>query len=141
MASERGDGRKARGNAGETAAQAYLERRGFKIVDANVRFGKLSGLSGEIDIVAWDGPTLCFVEVKTRRGAVGRVSPIEAVTPAKQRQIARLATAYAARHGLLTSDTEIPMRFDVVSVTLAPGPDETVRHIALLRGAFLAPDD
>jgi len=141
MASKQGDGRQARGKAGEAVAQAYLERRGIKIIDANVRFGRKSGLSGEIDIVALDGATLCFIEVKTRRGAVGRVAPIEAVTPAKQRQIARLATAYAARHGLLTADAEIPMRFDVVSVTLAPGPDEAVRHIALLRGAFLAPDD
>jgi putative endonuclease len=137
MASERGDGRQARGKAGEAAAQVLLERRGYRIIDANVRFGHL----GELDIVAWEGPTLCFVEVKTRRGVVGRVAPVEAVTPAKQRQIARLAMAYAARHGLLSGDAEVPMRFDVVAVILAPGPDETVRHIELLRGAFLAPDE
>jgi putative endonuclease len=141
MASERGDGRQARGKAGEAAAQTYLERHGFKIIDANVRFGKNSGLIGELDIVAWDGPTLCFVEVKTRRGRVGRVAPVEAVTPSKQRQIAQLATAYAAQHGLLSGDVDVPMRFDVIAVTLAPGPDEAVRHIQLLRGAFLAPDD
>ena len=52
----------------------------------------------------------------------------------------RHAAARFIRHAL-SSDAEIPMRFDIVSVTLAPAPDEAVRHIALLRGAFLAPDD
>jgi putative endonuclease len=136
-----GDGRQARGKVGEAAAQAFLERRGYLIVDVNVRFGSTSGLVGELDIVAWDGPTLCFVEVKTRRGHVGKVVPAENVTPAKQRQIARLALAYAARNGILDGDTEIPMRFDVAAVYLAPGEEATVRHVELFPGAFAAPED
>jgi putative endonuclease len=135
-----GEGRLARGKVGEAAAQAMLERRGYVIVDVNVRFGSSSGLVGELDIVAWDGATLCFVEVKTRRGYVGTVVPAENVTPAKQRQIARLALAYTARNGLLDSDAEISMRFDVVAVYLVPGEEATVRHVELFPGAFVAPE-
>ena len=132
-ASAKGDGRGTRGRRGEEAARDLLERRGYSIVDVNVRFGR----TGELDIVAWDGPTLAFVEVKTRRG--GRaVSPAEAVGPAKQRQLARLALTYAARHGLTD---EVPLRFDVVAVTLAPGDDGPICRADLIRGAFLAPED
>lgn len=140
--------RTAVGRIGEAAAQQLLERRGYRIVDVNVRFGKTRGLIGEIDIVAWDGPTLCFVEVKTRRQQrfFPGGSPAEAVTPAKQRQITRLALAYAGQHELLAGDAdEVALRFDVVSVVLSPGRDEeapaTVRRADLIQGAFLAPDD
>ncbi len=138
MASTKGDGRAARGRRGEEVACALLERCGYRIVDVNVRLGRKLGLGGELDVVAWDGPTLCFVEVKTRR-AVGSlpVAPAEAITPAKQRRIARLALAYAARYGL---GDDVPLRFDVVGVTLH-GDGETARHTDLIRGAFLAPDD
>ena len=137
--------RKAKGNQGEAAAQTLLERRGYRIVDVNVRFGsRRDGLPGEIDIIAWDGPTLCFVEVKTRRQSA-IASARGAVTAAKQRQIARLALAYAAHYGLLESGADAPLRFDVVAVTLAPERDETqearIQHTELLKGAFLAPDN
>ncbi|MBC8102549.1 MAG: YraN family protein [Cytophagales bacterium] len=147
------DTRRQKGNQGEAAAQALLERQGYRIVDVNVRFGsRRDGLPGEIDIVAWDGPTLCFVEVKARRGNTF-ATPYEAVTPAKQRQIARLALAYAAHHGLLGDAAEVPLRFDIVAVTLSPGREDPgnngassgvvslVRRAELVRGAFLAPDD
>jgi putative endonuclease len=139
MASVKGDGRGARGRRGEEVAQALLEREGYRIVDTNVRFGAKSGLVGEIDVVAWDGATLAFVEVKTLRAAPGRVvAPGEAVTPAKQRQIARLALAYAVRHNLC-DDAAVSSRFDVVTVVLR-GDGETVLRATLERGAFLAPD-
>jgi putative endonuclease len=141
VSSVKGDGRGARGRAGEEAAQALIERSGYRIVDTNVRFGRTSGLTGEIDIVAWDGPTLCFVEVKTRRGTPGRVFPEEAMTERKQRQIARLALAYAAKTDLLSGDSDVGLRFDVVTVILAPGADDRVRRAELWRGAFLAPDE
>lgn len=144
--------RKERGNLGEVAAQAFLEARGYQIVDINVRFGsRRDGLPGEIDIVAWDGPTLCFIEVKTR--SQSRIASARgAVTMAKQRQIARLALAYAAHHGLLDDEADAPLRFDVVAITVTPGragaasggPDKTeslVRHTELIQGAFLAPDN
>ena len=128
------------GKAGEAAAVELLERRGYVVIDANVRFGAKSGLIGELDVVAWNGDTLCFVEVKTRRGAVGRVAPGENVTPAKQRQIARLASAYLARSGLGEGDESLSVRFDVALVILAHGESGRVLNVTLLPGAFLAPD-
>jgi putative endonuclease len=147
--------RKQRGNLGEIAAQEFLEKRGYRIVDVNVRFGsRRDGLPGEIDIVAWDGPTLCFIEVKTRTQS-NIATPQGEVTPAKQRQIARLALAYAAHHGLLEDGEEginAPLRFDVVAVTVSPGRQSTtagqegenhsfVRQTKLLKAAFLAPEN
>ena len=132
--------RKAVGDTGEAAARAFLTRRGWSIVATNVRFGPRSGLKGELDIVARDGQTLAFVEVKTRRGDPRFVMPAENVTPAKQRQIARLALAYANREGFLAGDAEETLfRFDVVTVVLA-ADGATVRKIELREGAFLAPD-
>ena len=129
-----GDQRVVRGRRGEEAARVLLERRGYQIVDVNVRFGKRSGLRGELDIIAWDGQTLCFVEVKARRQGWGDIAPAAAVTPAKQTQIARLAVAYAIRYGL---NDGIPLRFDVVAVLL--GRDgETIVRADLIQGAFLA---
>ena len=148
-------GRIVRGRAGEEAAQLLLERRGYRIVDTNVRMGaRRDGLPGEIDIVAWDGSTLCFIEVKTRRSGgplIEGMTPSESVTPGKQRQIARLALAYAARHGLLEDEANIPLRFDIVAVQLATRPDKNidapdaevslfVRRADLVKGAFLAPE-
>lgn len=105
--------RKAIGNRGESAAVAFLEAQGYRVVDTNVR--PLPGMArGEIDIVAWDGDMLCFVEVKTRRSA--GAEPVEAVGPRKQKQLALLAEAYLALHDL----DDIPCRFDVVTVIHAP---------------------
>lgn len=138
------DVRQARGRLGETAAQTFLERQGFVLVDVNVRVSGEDAPRGELDIVAWDGPTLCFIEVKTRQQRVGE-TPAEAVTPAKQRQIHRLALAYVNRAGLLADDVEIPFRFDVVAVEIAPdgrhGNESSVRGVQLIRGAFLAPEE
>jgi putative endonuclease len=125
---------RARGKVGEAHALAALERRGYRIVDTNIHLGARSGLIGELDIVAWDGATLAFIEVKARRGRLS--IPTEAVTPAKQRQIAQLALAYAAQHGLLEAE-DIPFRFDVVAVWLS-GADDEVARVEILAGAFLA---
>jgi putative endonuclease len=71
---------------------------------------------GELDIVALDGEVLVFVEVKTRRSAeTGH--PAEAVTPAKQRRLTRLAVTFMKRHALLDRKA----RFDVVAVTWPEG--------------------
>lgn len=129
--------RRAAGIAGEAAARAHLESLGWEILDANVRFGPRSGLKGELDLVARDGAAVVFVEVKARRGDPGRVVPQENVTPTKQRQIARLALAWAARAGVL-EDGVTPLRFDVVAVVLSE--DDAVRRLTLIREAFDAPD-
>lgn len=99
------------GQRGEAAAARYLRRLGYKIV-ARSQHSRM----GEIDIVAVDGRTVVFVEVKTRQSHEAG-HPAEAVTPEKQRRLTRLALGYLKRHGLL----ECPARFDVVAVTWPAG--------------------
>jgi putative endonuclease len=95
------------GYLGERAAEKYLKRRGYKIVARGLR---LRG--GELDLVAVDGRTVVFVEVKTRRSAhFGRLE--EAVQERKQYRLTRAALFYLKRHGLL----EHHSRFDVVAIT------------------------
>lgn len=103
--------RTALGRAGEEAAARRLTELGYRILARNHRFR-----FGELDMVAEEQGCLVFVEVKTRTGG-GYGSAAEAVTPAKQRQLVRLAAAYLAA----TGGAERPCRFDVV--TVEPGPD------------------
>jgi putative endonuclease len=103
--------RVALGKTGEDLACRELERRGYAIV---ARRHRCRG--GEIDIIACDGATLVFVEVKARDGhAFGSAS--EAVTAQKQRRIVRLASEYVMRHHL----SGRPCRFDVVSIHFDAG--------------------
>jgi len=99
------------GKTGEDLACRELERRGYAIVARRYR-----RRGGELDIIAKDGPTLVFVEVKAREGSACG-APAEAVTPYKQRRIARVALDYLARHRLL----DAPCRFDVVSIQVDRG--------------------
>jgi putative endonuclease len=106
-----GEDRQALGRAGEAAAAAYLEARGYRIVARNFRCRE-----GEIDLVARRGSTLAFVEVKTRRG-VGRGAPLEAVDARKQQ---RMVTA--AQHFLMTRPARARvLRFDVIGILWCPG--------------------
>lgn len=101
----------ALGKTGEDLACRELERRGYAIV---ARRHRCRG--GELDIIARDGPTLVFVEVKARDShAFGDAA--EAVTWQKRQRIVRLASEYAMRHHLSDS----PCRFDVVSVEFDDG--------------------
>ena len=95
------------GKRGEAAAARRLKQLGYKIVARGVR-----DTLGEIDLVAVDGRTVVFVEVKTRASHDGG-RPAEAVDADKQRRLTRLALAYLKRNGLLG----YPARFDVVEVT------------------------
>ncbi|NLC59454.1 MAG: YraN family protein [Armatimonadetes bacterium] len=107
------------GERGEQAAAAYLERAGYRIRERNYRTPR-----GEIDLVAEEGETLVFVEVKTRAD-VRRGQPREAVGRRKQ-----LRMAWAAYHYLEQHPEERPCRFDVVEVLLdGPIPDiHLIRH-------------
>ncbi|GAA1758381.1 YraN family protein [Luedemannella helvata] len=100
--------RAAVGGYGERVAVRLLAARGMVVLDRNWRDGR----RGELDIVARDGDTLVFCEVKTRRGtAFG--TPAAAVTPAKMRRLRQLAAAWLAAHpGTGGAD----LRFDVVAV-------------------------
>jgi putative endonuclease len=102
------DDRHILGQTGENLACAELERRGYVIVARRYR-----RRGGEIDIIARDGETTVFVEVKARTGrAFGGGE--EAVTWFKRRRITQLALDYLARHRL----AHCPCRFDVVSIRL-----------------------
>ena len=101
----------ALGKTGEDLACAELERRGYAILARRYR-----RRGGEIDIIARDGQTMVFVEVKAREGrAFGEAC--EAVTANKRRTITRLALDYLMRHRL----AECPCRFDVVSIHFESG--------------------
>jgi putative endonuclease len=95
------------GRAGEDLACDELRGRGYAILARRFRTR-----DGELDIVARDGRTLVFVEVKTRRSCRFG-TPLEAVTPEKRRKIVAMAADYLARRRPGAS----PCRFDVVSVT------------------------
>jgi putative endonuclease len=99
------------GKTGEDLACAELEKRGYAIIARRYR-----RRGGEIDIVARDGPTIVFAEVKARDGrAFGEAA--EAVTAFKRRRITQLALDYMTRHHL----SNCPCRFDVVSIQFDAG--------------------
>jgi putative endonuclease len=94
------------GKIGEDLACGELERRGYVIVARRYR-----RRSGELDIIARDGQTTVFVEVKTR-GGLEFGAAAEAVTSLKRRRMVALARDYLARHRLV----DRPCRFDVVTI-------------------------
>jgi putative endonuclease len=95
------------GQRGEDAATRYLKHQGLRILER----GHDSPL-GELDIIAIDGRTVVFVEVKTRTSDDAG-HPTEAVDDAKQRRMTRAALAYLKAHRLLDTSA----RFDVVAIT------------------------
>jgi putative endonuclease len=115
------------GRRGERAAADYLLALGFELVASNFKTGvgrnrRGAVVQNEIDLVAYEGPLLCFVEVKTRRS--DRFAAPEAnVDLRKQRQVTRAARAYRRLLGLQNA----PHRYDVVTVILPP-PDEEGRE-------------
>jgi putative endonuclease len=109
------------GARGEDLAARLLKREGYLLVVSNftVPIGRNSRgaqVTGEIDIIAIDGDTLCFVEVKTR-SYEHIAAPSAAVDLRKQRQIIRAGKVY--RRIFNIRDT--PVRYDVVSVVMQPG--------------------
>ena len=121
------------GKLGEAYAAAYLEQRGYRLVAANFTLPVGRNLRGvvvnaEIDLIAYDGDTLCFVEVKTR-ASDWFAPPQVNVDLRKRRQVARAARAYR-RLFELENET---YRYDVVTVVL---PDDSTPRIELLRNYF-----
>ncbi len=120
LAALRGQG--ALGRRGERAAEKHLRRNGYRIVARNFR-----AAGAEIDLVAIDGDTLVFVEVKTRRSRAAG-APEEAVDERKQKRMRRAAEVFARRYRA----DEIEMRFDIIAVDASGKRLE----IELLRNAF-----
>ena len=117
----------ATGMRGEREALFHLRRLGYVVV---ARRWKTPKLRGDVDLIAWDGEWLCFVEVKTR-GSRGVVTAEAAVDEGKQKMLRRMARAYL-RGFPEAARKEIPVRFDVVSVYLQPAGIE----FEVQKGAF-----
>jgi len=121
------DPRPQLGRLGEQLAAEHLVRRGFQIVERNYRTRW-----GELDIVAFDGRTLAFCEVKTRRASRSGVAPLEAVRSHKRARVRRMAGRW------LIERPDRPyaqnLRFDAIGVIL----DRSDRLVRLehLEGAF-----
>lgn len=111
------------GRRGEDLAVETLKRAGYAILDRNARFGR-----HEIDIIAREGDTIAFVEVKTRRSG-DFAGPEDSVTPQKQQHLIAAARRYKAKR----PDPEAYYRFDVVSIVL---PETGAPRIEIIRDAF-----
>ena len=122
------DPRPQLGRLGEDLAAEHLIRRGFQIVERNYRTRW-----GELDIIAFDGRTLAFCEVKTRRASRSGIgSPLEAVRGLKRSRVRRMAGSW------LIERTERPradkLRFDAIGITL--DPNDRLLSLEHLEGAF-----
>lgn len=121
--------KRATGTLYEKKAGEYLKNCGYEILEYNYRCP-----FGEIDIIARDGEYLVFCEVKYR-SSLKKGSPLEAVTPKKQRTISKCALYYMAGKGM----PDIPCRFDVAAITGAGGERNGncgTEQIELIQNAF-----
>jgi putative endonuclease len=109
---------------GEDHAARFLNSKGYRIKERNYRTR-----AGEVDLIAEHGDTLVFIEVKSRT-SVEFGTPVEAVTPWKQRTIATIASSYLS----LRERRERLTRFDIVAVYLTP--QGRVTKIEIIPGAF-----
>jgi putative endonuclease len=112
------------GKSGETYACLELERRGYAILDRRYRTR-----AGEIDVVARDGDTLVFIEVKARRSTRFGAA-VEAITGQKRRKLMHMASLYILARRL----GHARCRFDVVTVTFGTG--ERLPKIEVIKSAF-----
>ena len=116
-------GNSSLGETGESIATTFLKGAGFRILERNFRC-----VCGELDIVARDGRSLVFVEVKCRNNkAYG--PPQLAVTAFKQRQISKAALVWLSKRRLIDADA----RFDVIAIVLHEHDLPEIEHI---RNAF-----
>lgn len=113
------DERQALGEVGEKHAARFLSRQGYRIVKRNYRCP-----TGEIDLIALDGATIVFVEVKTRSSRE-HADPQDAVTPAKQRYLTRSAKCFLSQ----TQSQRRPCRFDIIAITLDGSKPLDIEHI------------
>ncbi len=116
---------KTRGRWGEGVACAYLQARGWTVMERNVRVGHR-----EIDIVARRGRIVAFVEVKTR-ASLRFGHPLEAITWKKRAEIVRVARTWLVRHPHLT----LQPRFDAISIIERRAQSPVIEHI---EGAWFA---
>ncbi|MEX1196654.1 MAG: YraN family protein [Pseudohongiellaceae bacterium] len=116
----RGGENRLKGLALEQQGGRYLSAHGLRMLGSNYHCR-----AGEIDLIMQDGDTLVFIEVRFRRSGL-RGSPVETVTPAKQRKLIRCARHYLMSHRLQDA---VPCRFDVLGI--GPG-----NRMTWIRNAF-----
>jgi putative endonuclease len=115
------------GIAGEQAACFYLLKNGFQVV---ARRWSAANLEGDLDLVAWQGDLLCFVEVKSR--TAHDLNPAEiAVDQHKRRLLRRLARAYLRLSGL---PAQTQTRFDILAVYLLANQKQEFQHFTAAFG-------
>ncbi|MGI4854884.1 MAG: YraN family protein [Janthinobacterium lividum] len=110
---------------GERAAYFFLRRQGYVVV---ARRWRHATLSGEVDLIAWEGESLVFVEVKTREGRSAFAAEFQ-VDRDKTQALRRMADAYVRQLPWRPGQTpDVHVRFDVASVYMQPGhaPDITL---------------
>ena len=115
------------GKAGEEAGFFFLRGKGFIVIAHGWQSGRAPG---DLDLVAWEKDTLCFVEVKTR-STRDFATAESAVDRDKRRNLRRLA-----RHYLRQLPEETQTRFDVLSIYLTPGKPPRKAEFELFRNAF-----
>lgn len=115
------------GQEGEDLAARYLKRQGFRIHARNVHVGRY-----EIDLIAQEGDTIAFVEVKTRRPST--IAPPEAnITRTKRRHLRAAAKAYVAAE----NQPDCYYRFDLIAIVLHESGEAEITHY---RSAFTMTD-
>ena len=122
------------GERGEREAVFYLREQGYTVVARRWRTGRLRG---DVDVVAWDGDVLCFIEVKTRAERKAMDPAEAAVDDDKRRMLRRMADAYV--RGFPEAERgRVVVRFDVVAVYLAGTVAAGAKgaEFELFRGAF-----
>ena len=128
----KGKYRQTLGNYGEKMALEFLQKNNYLFVEKNFKFSKC----GEVDIIAWDNDSLCFIEVKTRSSIrFGR--PSESVTYKKQKKIRNLAQIFINNNDLHLKK----IRFDIVEVLvektfLKVDLNYVIKNINLIKNAF-----
>lgn len=121
-------GTRAAGQTGERLVYFHLRRNGYTVV---ARQWRAPNLDGEIDLIAWHGDTLCFVEVKTRT-RTDRFAPEYAIGPRKQQELRRMAAAYVqSLPGDADEASRPAVRFDSVSVLLDRRPAQIERRVGI----------
>lgn len=109
---------KALGIEGEDLAVKFLKKKGYRIIERNYKT-----FVGEIDIIAKDGDTVVFIEVKTRTDdSFGY--PFEAVNRRKKQKLKNLALLYLKKQA-----KEYPVRFDVISIFRKDNGEKEIEHI------------
>jgi len=116
-------GRGELGRRGEDIAAERISTRGYRVIDRNFRTRE-----GEVDLIAWDGIVLTFIEVKARRGRAYGL-PEEAITATKSGRLIAVAYAYTQAMDQPPED----WRIDVVAIEFGVGT--SVRRFEIIKGA------